>query len=370
MDNDNIDSIKIEYTSEENALCAKGMKAFRDGNIVDMKCHWLKAIKLGNPIAMNNYALWHHSEGNTDQMIDYLNMAIQKGFVPAISNIIDYYTLENDSENKLKYQLLAFENGELQHFNDILRYYKNTDNDEKVIEFYEKGIEKGIDNAESELIGFYMDKKNTVKVEEYYANGIANNCKESYDKLISYFEKIDDKFNIEKYLLKGLDENIDNILTKLVKFYKTTNHECFIKYSQLSIGRKEQDAIYNFALYHKEVNNNDEMVKFLLLGVEEGCDRCKLELTKYLSNCIDINLLIKYHKYLDSNTIRRLNMVYIKYLELKDLDFTLLSKVDDCPICLTEDVILVQFSCKHGVCSECYPDIIKTTKCPYCRGTI
>ncbi len=367
---DNIDSIEIEYESQGKELCIKGMIAYHDGNVADMKLYWLEAIKLGNPIAMNNYALWHHSEGNTDQMIDYLNMAIQKGFMPAINNIIDYYTKEGDKENKLKYQVLAFENGELQHFNNILRYYKNTDNDEKVIEFYQKGIEKGIDNAESGLINYYMDQKNTVKIEEYYANGIANSCKESYNSLIAYFEKIDDKHNIEKYLLKGLEKNIDDMLTKLIKFYKTANNECFIKYSQLAIARKEQYAIYNFALYYKEIDNNDEMVKFLLLGAEEGCEKCKVELNKYLSNCTDVNILIKYHKYLDSATIRKLNTIYIKYLEYRDIDFSPLSKIDDCPICLVENTDMVLFSCKHGVCAKCYPEIIKTNKCPYCRGPI
>jgi len=40
-----------------------------------------------------------------------------------------------------------------------------------------------------------------------------------------------------------------------------------------------------------------------------------------------------------------------------------------CPICLTNQMN-VAFGCGHRICSECYPNIQRTGKCPICKDPI
>lgn len=121
--------------------------------------------------------------------------------------------------------------------------------------------------------------------------------------------------------------------------------------------------------FYKKKNDTANMMKYYILGVEKNIHGCKTAFNDYLDSCTDIQILIDYRKHLNSKNMRRLNEKYVTYLRVKDIDFSSLDNVKECIICM-DDKNIVNFSCNHGVCYNCYNQIITTKKCPYCRGTI
>lgn len=182
----------------------------------------------------------------------------------------------------------------------------------------------------------YLCKYNMA--ETYYLEAISNGSKSAIIHLSIMYGREGKNDLVEKYLLLAIDKNISNGYIRLFKFYtRRKENDLIIKYSLEALSKNNKNIQNIGYKYLLQVCKTQTRVFILLESISSK--------NQFIKN--KINLLIK-------------NRYAIKCLNNKIL---FLSKKDQCPICLEENILVIPKECAHFYCKDCF---IKIKKCSIC----
>ena len=130
------------------------------------------------------------------------------------------------------------------------------------------------------------------------------------------------------------------------------------KYYLMAIERGNVEAMNNLGYYHQKITKNyDEMIKYYKMAMDKGNNNNDT----LLKNNNDILYQLDWEK-TDNRILKNFND-YNNYMR----KIQIISKIEECPICINEEICIPVFDCFHNVCVKCYPKIKYERKCPICR---
>lgn len=203
--------------------------------------------------------------------------------------------------------------------------------------YYTKAISNGNQLALINLGILYEQNKQYDLAEKFYLKSIDYGRESAIHRLASLYERQHKIDLAESYYLLALDKKSSHALIDLIKFYDRNNRkDLAIKYSIEALFSNEKDCNFGYKKINKVCNYNE------------------LKLYSLLDNITNKNQFI-------NGKINELDKIRdVKYFKNK---INLLSKEDQCPICLDEHVLVIPKECAHFYCRECYVEIKKCSIC-------
>jgi tetratricopeptide (TPR) repeat protein len=197
--------------------------------------------------------------------------------------------------------------------------------------YYNKAIKYNNNADAMNNFGYYYleIKKNYKKALYYYKLAIENNNIYAYNNIGLYYYNIEKKYDEALY------------------------------YFLLACDNKIYEAYNNIGLYYTEIIKDNETAKIYFIkayinGIDESYDNLK-KITSSLERYI---LSQQYDfVFLDENS-SIINIFINRYNKY--------GNEEECQICF-ENNMVIPLECTHVVCINCYPKIIDTYKCPFCR---
>lgn len=219
------------------------------------------------------------------------------------------------------------------HTGAYLRYIKY--DFYRAIEYYLKSIEKKNGHAMNDLgYYYYTIEKNYELTKKYYIMAIEQKMCKSMYSLGHYYENIENNIEIaKKYYTMGAELNYSEAIEAL-------------------------GDIHNYI-----ENNKNDAIKCYVKAISLGNFNAYKELEQ-IANQLEIFCIFEKNKidYNDKMTIKNSKDIQIYKNKIKHI-----SKNDDCPICLNENVHCIPVTCSaHFICTDCYTKIYNKP-CPICR---
>ena len=240
---------------------------------------------------------------------------------------------------------------------------------------------------------------------------IARNLEIQYKKKYSQFKKNELLKKIKYHYLLSitLNNNINSLINIAIHFEtKEKNYEKAIYYYLLAIEEYDDtDAMFNLADCYQSMYDYDNALKYYFMAIEKND---KESLLRAMNICMNHNftekilklILIAFSKFnyseienylLKLNKFETLNNLdeninndeienkelFMKNIELfkkNSCFFILQNKIHlfeklnhygDCIICFDENKLLIDLTCSHCFCVDCYKKIYNKN-CPYCRN--
>ena len=286
-------------------------------------------------------------------------------------NIINYvglyyeYVKHNLDEAK-KYYLMAIENGNAEAMNNLTYYYEDIEKDyDEAKKYYLMAVEKGCIISIDNLARYYQDiEKNYDKAKKYYLMAIENGNAEAMNNLARYYEDIEKNYDkAKKYYLMAIENGNAEAMNNLACYYEDIkkNYDEAKKYYLMAIDKGNIESMYNLAHYYEEIEENyEEAKKYYLMAIKNDFDINKLN-----TNLSGNLLLSLYHQYGEKyyKDIKCINI----YKNKCNLNY----KIEECPICVEEDVKCIPLECSHFYCTKCYVELINSKfKCAICNMNI
>jgi len=222
-----------------------------------------------------------------------------------------------------------------------------------------------IKNKEYYKLGVYYQfiVKNKSLLQKYYLLAIEEKNSDAMNNLGYHFFS-EKKYDLaKKYYDMAHKFNNIHVLNNIGMYYYDVekDYDKAAEYYKLSIKYEIEVSFYNLGLYYHIIKNNKDMaIYYYIESIKRNIEHAKISLKtlttpleryiKYLQNNIDF----------DEEYDRQIN-IFINRLQNK--------KMIECAICFTE-YTNISLECNHYICVECYPKILETQKCPFCRISI
>jgi tetratricopeptide (TPR) repeat protein len=173
---------------------------------------------------------------------------------------------------------------------------------------------------------------------------------QKYDKAIKYYSMAFEHKNTTVY------NNIGMFYFDVEK-----NYDKAVEYYKLAADNNIPEAFYNLALYYHAIKKDiNTAIKYYIEAIIYNIPNAK-EHIKIITTPLERYILFNQNQIIfDEEQDRQIN-IFINRLNSK--------KLDDCIICM-EYYTNIPLECGHYICVDCYPKILKTTKCPVCRTVI
>ena len=167
----------------------------------------------------------------------------------------------------------------------------------------------------------------------YYHNNINT---DSMYALGCHYETINNFPLMKYYYLKAIKYKHVNAMMKLAKYYEKQeiNNKLMIYYLEKAVKCNHEPAMAVLGSYHELYSFDYDLMRYYYNMIKNKNDYIIDAITKYADHAF----LIKNKK--------------------------AFSKNEECPICMTEVVILPYDCFAHYICIKCYA---KLAKCPYCK---
>lgn len=186
-----------------------------------------------------------------------------------------------------------------------------------------------------------------------------NKTNEAIAEMACYYIDYLDTKKANQYLLELADKGCDLYCDRALDIPKNEKNNDIYFEKLFSLNKSQK--VFNSYLLHALRHNNIEFATELYNGVKDNPDIKPFDLTNHGNKSI-INQVI----YGSNNKFSKDSITNIYINKMNNNVF---HKNDKCPICLTDEVLLIPFDCTHYVCAkQCYPKIMSTSKqCGECR---
>lgn len=268
--------------------------------------HWLIACDQTNADAMKNLGNYYmRIEKNAVQALQFYKLACDNGNVGAMYNLGCYYAFRsNNIDMAIKYFTMGIEKGCADSMFNLGQMYYNDREYEKAEKYYMMAFEKDHTRASGCLGRLYYEiKRDNELASMYYLIGFENGDYKFFNDLVQVVRKL----------------NSNELLVRIVKKLLTDGENEMIK--KMNIGELTKWKV----LY--------------LLG-KDG-----------FSNGSTVELCTEFEKNRD-----------IMYLKNKMMRATKFNTLEQCTICLDDNVLCVEMNCGHSICFNCYNP---SSKCYY-----
>ena len=176
-----------------------------------------------------------------------------------------------------------------------------------------------------------------------------------------YYNKIKDYDQAVKYYTMGMEYNNSFAIRNLASYYYYIKKDYPLakKYYEIAVDYKNNVAMHDLAEYYELIEEDEEMALYYyqlaltngnVLSLQKICNKYKnnLKLYKFLLNfkeSVDFvkNKIIELEKHKDI-------IIYKNKISL----FKKLNNYGLCSICLDNNVLNIDLSCGHEICSDCY----------------
>lgn len=267
------------------------------------KVHWFMACDQSNSDAMKNLGNYYlYIEHNDKQGLNFYSMACEKANVEAMYNLGCYFLHRTNNIYKaIEYFTMGAENGCVDSMFNLAQCYYIRGNYGKAQLYYEMAHEKNHLRAPGCLGQLYYEvKKDLVLALKYYLIAFENGDYRFYDNL----------------MLVVMETNSKEILVRIVKKLLTDGELTMVK----NINMSDLEKWKMLYLLEKDGFTNGTLV----------CLRSELE-----------------------------NNRDIMCLKNKMLRATKFNTLEQCLICLDDNVLCVEMNCGHSVCFNCWDPSLK-----------
>ena len=236
---------------------------------------------------------------------------------------------------------------------EIEEYYKTID------------ITKIEEEGNNYKLGLYYQfiNKNYELMKEYYNKAIIkDNCYDAFNNLGYHYMEIEKDYKKAlTYYNLAIENNNFNAYNNIGLYYYNIEkkYEEAVYYFLLACDNNIYEAYNNIGLYYIEIQNNYDTAKLYFIEAYKNGLKDAYENLKNITSDLERYILSQKYNFLfiDEKThninifINRINKYGIK---------------EECQICL-QTYIVIPLECTHSLCIDCYPKIIQTGKCPFCR---
>jgi tetratricopeptide (TPR) repeat protein len=234
--------------------------------------------------------MWHYQislkNGNQENQEKYLKFAIEYGSVEAMYFLGEMYTQKGVYNNVDEYLIYLSENNNNATI-ELIKKYKNSDVN-KWIYYCLRAKEQNNYTFIFDLAMYYKSSQQFDKMEEILLFLIyKEKNKESFEEVKKYYfdtKQYEKLMKIYESQLK-IEPNNQNIIINIAKLYEILEkyESCESYYISLIIVNNI-DAMIEFALYYKNRNNIEEMIRYLNMAARRDCSRAYLLLGHYYKN--------------------------------------------------------------------------------------
>ena len=302
---------------------------------------------------------------------------------PKCTNLLGiyYYSIENNMNEALKYHqmaLIILEKAQIESINkkilsdiyhNIGMIYEKLNNNTEMVKYLEKAIK--VDNniiTIQILYKYYNTNKNFEQMIFYCKLAIEH----PHDRLAmytlgKYCDRLEEYDKSIIYLQMAVNEGCSKSFELLLDYYTYfTETDNIIQLLKLGAQKEIPEAMREFGNYYEKQGNNNEALKYHIMGAEKNDDICIDKINDYVATTYCLTTYKKTKPWIKNNTKHKLNIALATALKFKDEDIKSVVHEDECCICLDTDYMLT-FGCDHSVCYKCYN---KIDKCPLCRASI
>ena len=249
-------------------------------------------------------------------------------------------------------------------FDDNLTHYES-----QIIEIFNGYVNDTDDPCLLNINGlYYKSIKDYDQMKKYYQMAIEKNNSSAMFNLAIYYQSIKDYEQMMKYYLMAIEKGQETAMNNLASYYESIkDYEQMIKYYLMAIEKGNEMAMCNLAKYYESIKDYEQMKKYCLMAIEK--DNKLIDKIKHLFKPLELYLLlnqkeqfrqtIQYKELLNNYDV----IVYVNKCNL-------LKKENDCIVCMETNTMCIPLECVHYICISCYPAIIYSKKCPFCRLSI
>jgi len=278
--------------NSKNILSLLGYLYDKEKDYKKAEEYYLKAIKYGDSLTLNNLAILYEETNNLTKSEEYYLKAIENGDYTALNNIAVFYekqkryseaekyyieAIEHGSNEALnnfaflndihfgnkelaeKYYLKAIENQNIDAIKNICIFYKENHQYEKAKKYFLKAIEKNIEGALNNFAIFYIEQKNYKKAEEYFLKALDNGDLDALNNIATLYLEQKNYKKAEEYFLKALDNGNIDALNNITNLYlEQKNYKKAEEYFLKALNYENNDALNNLSWFYFEIAKNIE----------------------------------------------------------------------------------------------------------------
>lgn len=204
------------------------------------------------------------------------------------------------------------------------------------------------------------------KAESLFLKAFACKSPHAFGNLLSLYKLTNSYDKYEKLLLDNIEDETGENMCNLADFYSKQDRKLEAEnYYLKAINKGHILALNNFGGFYYSIKDYTKAEHYFILAIEKG----NIEAISNLSNMFanDLRLLIKLREIKNKtkdveNKIKKLekSKIFRCYENKKNI----LSRRDQCPVCLDEDVNVIPTECAHFYCYDCF--VIYNNNCQIC----
>ena len=343
----------LQYVSKKYKVQFNENDKLHEKEIVDIFENDNINYDLTNPVILNILGLYYIKKyNNYAECKKYFKMAVDLGDIDALYNLGSYYIcIENNEEEMKKYWMMAIENNCPVTSYELAEYYHIKGDIDNMMHFLNISINLKSSTAMLYMAKYYCSINSINNAQKYYLMAIDNNnVKAMYQYALFCNSKLQNNDEMIKYLLMAIEYKCDKSMYFLATHYfDNNNFELAEKYYLMAVDLNCIKSMIDVAYYYKTIEKN------------------KIKATKYLIMGInnnsdealaDLLLLYKYNKIDLYNILIKINNQFVNEIieELLENEYIYkyLQNIEGvCFICKNVDIYV-----DENCCYKCYEKLL------------